>query len=329
MQHRIGAHVQVHGLKEAVAYNGQVGVIQDRKSYSRWRIQLRDCNGNEICVDMKTENITVIRHVSADGRANQSSPTTSQLPPTPASLPAPAGIRKAIAVWGAPVSVSRDAMSPPRGIKRLPVDNQLSPEKRPRHGPARMCIIRDAQMPHPLQRNHVLICSEFFCAEGDWRMYNEIRNQLQWSMHKSAAHLSGYGWGKSPTCKSILDKINSELAIEPSAVGINWYRNGCHYKNFHRDAHASNANVAAKENLTAIASFGAARTLIFKPFSFAGEDVSFTLRNGMLFLFCCDVNADYVHGIEESAEPCGRIAVSRWGRRTLEDVRGGSDQLWS
>jgi hypothetical protein len=218
--------------------------------------------------------------------------------------------------WNVISAVSR-SRTPERRINQQS-DPATPPRPRARRMKVRQGVNHLLDSVEVFGADDIIVVAEFCCREADLTTYHSLCNDLHWTQHRTGVHLQGHACDQSDSCKDIIAKILAVLEVrtpllDPANLSINRYPNGNNHKNFHRDAHVHNPELANGRNFSAIASFGGQRELLFKPYNGAGEDVCITVKNGSLCLFGCGVNATWLHGIEPCHGAQDRNSIACWG----------------
>jgi len=213
--------------------------------------------------------------------------------------------------------------------------------------------------PTNLKHDDVVVIPEFFCAEDDWSIYNQLVHEMrliqergeresEWISWHEGAHLISKNPSSSPTFQLIQQKIADHFSISNASVGtrFNWYRDLKDWKPFHHDSAAFNPQRARNQNITVGVSFGATKELAFLHAK-TNTKIYFPQTNGMVFSFGRDVNISWKHGvnyIDEDAqaqqerdykERCdpdvtvGRISIILWGLCGVTVEEDGSPPMLS
>jgi len=176
----------------------------------------------------------------------------------------------------------------------------------------------------------VLIVSDLFCDETDFRIYDCLLDELEnsgvpenklWQLWHGDSHVIADDkrtkWREScPTFNMIIEKIQNYFDMDIKATRLNWYRDTSEWKPFHHDAAAMKPDKARTQNFTVAVSFGVERDAAFEHAQ-SKNVISMPQPNGTIYTFSKDVNIIWRHGIlqmpPEKQTNDGRISIIAWG----------------
>lgn len=174
----------------------------------------------------------------------------------------------------------------------------------------------------------VVLVPDFFCAESDLSLYDQLLAELQasgkeeeglWALWHGDSHVIANdrkGWKKScPTFSKIVDQMAEYFGMNVKATRLNWYRDSKEWKPFHHDRAAFTPDCA--QNFTVGASFGLTRDIAFQHARNESLVCSFPQPNGSMYTFGREVNVEWKHGVTqlrpEDQVAQGRISIIAWG----------------
>eukprot|EP00941_MAST-03F_sp_MAST-3F-sp1_P000592 g592.t1 len=132
-----------------------------------------------------------------------------------------------------------------------------------------------------------------------------------------------------PIFNRIVKTLCDVFQVKPDATRINMFVSGADYKPFHHDAAAFKLELAKRQNIAVVASFGATREISFSHAK-TKTTVNIELPHGSVYSFGNAVNCAWRHGIpaqyrkgEKMPSNFGvdstRISVVVWGKGKVEN----------
>lgn len=179
--------------------------------------------------------------------------------------------------------------------------------------------------PNKIQENDVIILPNFF---QDPSIYNELLREMKetefnqdklWKLWHGDSHLIaddklGNWKAQCPTFIKVINKMKDYFNVDVKATRFNWYKDNKDWKPYHRDAAAIDPRKAKTQNITIGMTFGATRTASFQHLHTKSR-IDIPLSDGSVYIFCKQVNIDWMHGIVQEPElkKDGRISIIIWG----------------
>ncbi|KAJ9447420.1 hypothetical protein DIPPA_04264 [Diplonema papillatum] len=206
----------------------------------------------------------------------------------------------------------------------------------PDHRPTDMRVIFDSAAlneggaySRPYLSNEVIVNRDLFGTPKDAGIFDKLLKEISesdvkasdlWKLWHGDSHLiadDARNWkAKCPTFTGIIDRISRYFNMDVKATRFNYYRDSSEWKPYHHDAAAVKPERAKTQNFTVAISFGAEREASFEHAK-TKTTVSVPLPNGSVYVFSCDVNIDWKHGIlqvpPEQQHSEGRISIIAWG----------------
>lgn len=186
--------------------------------------------------------------------------------------------------------------------------------------------------PHIIQENDVIILPKFFNDndnDNDSTIYDKLLDEMKqtdfnqdkiWKLWHGDSHFIaddklGDWKSQCPTFTQVINKMAEYFDVNVKATRFNWYKDNKDWKPYHRDAAAIDSKKAKTQNITIGMTFGATRTASFQHLH-TKTRIDFPLSNGSVYIFCKQVNVDWMHGIVQEPEyqKDGRISIIIWGK---------------
>jgi hypothetical protein len=157
-----------------------------------------------------------------------------------------------------------------------------------------------------------------FCDLNDDRWFERVKGACaEWTGRHGNSHLASTFRDADLEClppdlKEATGFLETSFGIKTNACQVNWYRNGAHWKPFHRD-HPGQMTISVI--------LGAARPLQLRH-SESGYIHEFLLGHGDIFAFTPKINSMFEHGLPEAATESERISLIVWGTvmNTIENT---------
>lgn len=190
--------------------------------------------------------------------------------------------------------------------------------------------------PHIIQENDVIILPNFFNDtnndndnNNNSTIYDKLLTEMKqtdfnqdklWKLWHGDSHFIaddklGDWKSQCPTFTQVINKMAEYFNVDVKATRFNWYKDNKDWKPYHRDAAAIDSKKAKTQNITIGMTFGATRTASFQHLH-TKTRIDFPLSNGSVYIFCKQVNVDWMHGIVQEPEyhKDGRISIIIWGK---------------